>query len=54
MSVYGYERKSPPNRSTSALPAIPDLTARMSVFGVLTTASAQETDIPPAAAEGRC
>jgi hypothetical protein len=52
-SPFGYERKSRPIGSTSALPAIADLKEPMSVFGLLMTALATEADIAAPAADFR-
>ena len=41
----GYERKSPPNRSTFALPAIPDLTVVSRIFRTFHQATAPPVDI---------
>jgi hypothetical protein len=53
MPGSGYERKSQPIRSTSALPAIADLREIMSVFDLLTNGSAQEADNQPTEANAR-
>ena len=53
MAGLGYERKSPPRKSTSALPAIADLGAAMSVFDPPTTGSLQEADIRATEADVR-